>query len=39
MIISFMILAISWTITYLSDFKRKRDIMLTSIFVPFTCNV
>lgn len=36
MIISFLILAISWSIIYLSDFKRKRDIVLTSIFVPFT---
>ena len=35
MIISFLILAISWAIIYLSDFKRKRDIVLTSIFVPF----
>ncbi len=34
MIISFLILSISWAIIYLSDFKRKRDIVLTSIFVP-----
>lgn len=36
MIISFLILAISWSIVYLSDFKRKRDIVLTSIFVPLS---
>ena len=34
MIISFLILAISLAIIYLSNFKRKRDIVLTSIFVP-----
>jgi hypothetical protein len=34
MIISFLILAISLAIIYLNNFKRKRDIVLTSIFVP-----
>jgi hypothetical protein len=34
MIISFLILAISLIIYYVSDFKKKRNIILTSILVP-----
>lgn len=36
MIISFLILAISLTIYYLSDFKNKKNIVLTSILVPLS---
>lgn len=36
MIISFLIIAISLAIIYLSSFKSKRDIVLTSIFVPLS---
>jgi hypothetical protein len=36
MIISFLILAISCAIIYLSNFKTKRGIVLTSIFVPLS---
>lgn len=36
MIISFLILAISLIIYYVSDFKKKKNIILTSIFVPLS---